>query len=416
VFQYRRHDRCLRESGGSEITPSTVRLDQHLRYLDSIRGLSALYVAACHAWLMYAAQCADQGVHSTSGVLVVATSWLAFGRSAVAVFIVLSGYCLMLPVARSPSRELRSTFWQFMARRARRILPPYYGALAVSIALILMVPSLDDPSIGEWHKSFPAISAGSVVSHLVLLHNYVPAHQYAIDHPLWSVATEWQIYFLFPLLVWIGRRYGDLRIVTASFGITAALSVFIMTVWPEYNPWPPQFVGLFGFGMACAAWNFPREIDAKPLDGRRWGCSAALLLAVGAASNLLFATTNDRIPDLLIGAGIGCALVFLTDTMVRGRRPVALRILELRPLIELGRFSYSLYLLHAPILALFFLLTRRLGLGRVEFQLFILGIALPATVAVSYLFFLVFERPFLNSPTRPTRLAVAPSLAVASSN
>src|ERR1700730_10674407 len=50
-------------------TPSTVRLGQHLRYLDSIRGLSALYVAACHAWLMYAVQLADQGLRSTSGGL-----------------------------------------------------------------------------------------------------------------------------------------------------------------------------------------------------------------------------------------------------------------------------------------------------------------------------------------------------------
>jgi peptidoglycan/LPS O-acetylase OafA/YrhL len=391
-------------------SPSTVRLGQHLRYLDSIRGLSALYVAACHAWLMYAVQFADQGLRSTSGGLLVATSWLAFGRSAVAVFIVLSGYCLMLPVVQSPARELRLTFWQFMARRARRILPPYYGALAISIALILMIPSLQDASIGEWHKSFPAISTGSVASHLLLLHNYVPAYQYAIDHPLWSVATEWQIYFLFPLLVWIGRNYGDFRVVTVSVAITAALSIFIVSAWPDHNPWPPQFVALFGFGMACAAWSFPREIDAKPLNSRRWRRRATLLLTVGAASNLVFATTNDRIPDLLIGAGVGCALVFLTDAMVRGRRPFTLRVLELRPLIELGRFSYSLYLLHAPILALFFLLARRCGLGMVEFQLFILGIALPATVAASHLFFLVFERPFLNPPASLGQAPAALSL------
>ena len=100
-------------------------------------------------------------MQSASGRLLLGTSWLMFGRSAVTVFIVLSGYCLMLPVVQSPRRELRSTFQQFITRRAWRILPPYYGALAVSIVLILMVPSLDDPSIGEWHKSFPAISAGS---------------------------------------------------------------------------------------------------------------------------------------------------------------------------------------------------------------------------------------------------------------
>src|SRR6185369_12422910 len=90
-----------RGAARTDPSPSPTVRDQHLGYLDSIRGLSALYVAACHAWLMYAAQFADHGLQSISGGLVVATSWLAFGRSAVAIFIVLSGYCLMLPVVRS---------------------------------------------------------------------------------------------------------------------------------------------------------------------------------------------------------------------------------------------------------------------------------------------------------------------------
>ena len=300
-------------------------------------------MAACHAYLMYAAHLDTPGLQSASGRLLLGTSWLMFGRSAVTVFIVLSGYCLMLPVVQSPARELRSTFQQFITRRAWRILPPYYGALAISIALILAVPSLDDPSIGEWHKSFPAISAGAVVSHLVLLHNYVPAYQYAIDHPLWSIATEWQIYFLFPLLVSIGRKEGDFRIVTTSVLITAGLNIVLVNFLRGHNPWPPQFVALFGFGMACAAWNFPREADAPPLDSRRWGRRAMVLLPLGAASNLVFATNREQVPDLLIGAGIGCAMVYLTEAFRRGRRPLALRVLELPALVGLGRFSYSLY-------------------------------------------------------------------------
>ena len=123
------------------------------------------------------------------------------------------------------------------------------------MVLIVMVPRLEDPAINEWHKSFPALSVGSVISHLLLVHNYFPPYQYAIDHPLWSIATEWQIYFLFPLLVAIGRAKGDFSIVTTAGAITIALNLFILNVWPQHNPWPPQFVGLFGFGMACAAWS-----------------------------------------------------------------------------------------------------------------------------------------------------------------
>jgi peptidoglycan/LPS O-acetylase OafA/YrhL len=240
----------------------------------------------------------------------------------------------------------------------------------------------------------------------------VPAHQYAIDHPLWSIATEWQIYFLFPLLVSIGRKEGDFRIVTTSVLITAGLNIVLVNFLRGHNPWPPQFVGLFGFGMACAAWNFPREADAHPLDSRRWGRRATALLLLGAASNLVFVTNREQVPDLLIGAGIGCAMVYLTEAFRRGERPVALRVLELPALVGLGRFSYSLYLIHAPILALFYLLARRLNLEPLGFQLFILGVALPATVALSYVFFLAFERPFLNRRPSTTAVSQGPSLSV----
>lgn len=315
----------------------------------------------------------------------------------------LSGYCLMLPVVLSPQRTLRSGYWQFMARRARRILPPYDAALAVSIMLIVLVPSLADPSIGEWHKSFPALSVGAVVSHLALVHNYFAAHQYAINHPLWSIATEWQMYLLFPGLVWVARRYGDFRVITVSFAITAVLSILVLSVLDQHNPWPPQFVGLFGFGMACAAWSHPPAGAAKAAGGQangqpsghRWGRSAVWLLVCGAASNLVFANSREQIPDVLIGAGMGCALVYLSAATGNERRPLALRLLAWRPLVWLGTFSFSLYLMHAPILALFYLLARRWGLGPVELQLFILCVAVAAAVAASWLFFLLFERPVL---------------------
>ena len=294
------------------------RLGLHLGYLDSLRGLSALYVAACHAYLMYAADFAAAGLRSASGALLVGTSWVMFGRAAVAVFIVLSGYCLMLPIVQSPGQEWRVAFWPFMWRRAWRILPPYYGALACSAALILLVPALADPSIREWHKSFPAFGTGSVVSHLLLVHNYFPAYQYAIDHPLWSIATEWQIYFLFPLLLWIGKRQGDFSIVVTAGAITMALNLYLLNFSPQHNPWPPQFVGLFGFGMACAAWSFPGAASA-PLDAQRWRRQAIVLLGAGAVASVVFAATRQQqLPDLLVGGGIGCAMVFLTNAVLTG--------------------------------------------------------------------------------------------------
>jgi peptidoglycan/LPS O-acetylase OafA/YrhL len=335
-------------------------------------------------------------------MFVVATSWLAFGRLAVAVFIVISGYCLMLPVVRSEHRRLSWTWTRFMGRRARRILPPYYGALAVSIALIVFVPGLDDPDIGEWHKSFPALTTGSVLSHLAVIHNYFPDWQYSIDHPMWSIATEWQIYFLFPGLVWVWSRFGLRKLIITSLAICVVLQLFVALLLAGHDPWPPQFVALFGLGMAGAAYNHPRSNeDRQPRRQAAWGRRALWLFTLGGISMLLVGNIRPQVPDFLVGAATVCAMIALTQAAQRGQQPWALRVLERAPLVSLGHFSYSLYLLHAPSLALFFVIAREIGLGMTSIQFFILGVGLPVTVMASYVFYLVFERPFISARSSP---------------
>ncbi|WP_410959855.1 acyltransferase family protein, partial [Salmonella sp. SAL4356] len=63
---------------------------------------------------------------------------LVTGHLAVSIFIVISGFCLALPVVAAGDR-MRDGSLNFFKRRARRILPPYYGALAFSLLLIATV-------------------------------------------------------------------------------------------------------------------------------------------------------------------------------------------------------------------------------------------------------------------------------------
>ena len=72
-----------------------------LAFLDGLRGLSAFYVMLFHL---------GAPVGLPLGLSLV-WEWTHFGRSAVGVFIVLSGYSLMLPVARSADGHLRGGFW-----------------------------------------------------------------------------------------------------------------------------------------------------------------------------------------------------------------------------------------------------------------------------------------------------------------
>ncbi len=144
---------------------STANGRVRLAFLDGLRGCAALYVVFYHVY------------HPLShyGPLQFPANWLigwaAAGRYAVAVFIVLSGFVLMLPVTRHPQRALNGGVFGFLMRRARRILPPYYAALLLSVLLIALgEPLLRDPALYGF-SLLPAVDADSLISHVVLTHN-----------------------------------------------------------------------------------------------------------------------------------------------------------------------------------------------------------------------------------------------------
>src|SRR5919112_1350677 len=106
--------------------------------LDGVRGLAALFVVLHHCFLMSFA-----GFPRNTGPFWL--GWLLYGHFAVVVFITLSGFSLAI----SPARR----GWHlggkavFAKRRAWRILPPYWAALAFSlvIAWVLDVPQPSSP-------------------------------------------------------------------------------------------------------------------------------------------------------------------------------------------------------------------------------------------------------------------------------
>ncbi|WP_368499736.1 acyltransferase family protein [Herbiconiux sp. A18JL235] len=81
---------------------------------------------------------------------------------------------------------------------------------------------------------------------------------------------------------------------------------------------------------------------------------------------------------------------------LHGRLSAGRRLLELRPLVSLGLFSYSIYLIHSPILALANILLLPLQLPTLTNRLLLVFVAVPAAVAISYGFFWIVERHFVT--------------------
>ena len=110
--------------------------------------------------------------------------------------------------------------------------------------------------------------------------------------------------------------------------------------------------------------------------------------------------------DLLSGAATACVLV---AGAIREGGPVR-SLFELRPLVVVGRFSYSLYLIHAPLLQILWqYVTVPAGLGSAATFAFLMTAGTLLITLISWLFHLAFEAPFMKA-SRVTP-AGAPAIA-----
>jgi peptidoglycan/LPS O-acetylase OafA/YrhL len=388
-----------RITGGNVAAARVAAARPRLTFIDGIRGLSALYVALYHA---------AGDVPPPALALRFLAGFLQFGHYAVGVFIVVSGYCLMLPVARSANGRIEGGWRGYAIRRARRLLPPYYLVLLLAVAAVAIVRPWHPATTGE-EADVLRLNPGTLVSHLLLIHNLREAWAQAFDPPMWSVAAEWQIYALFPLLLLpIWRRLGSVAVVLCGFVVGLAPH----TLLPARNnfDWTfPWYIGLFTLGMAGAAVNFSsRRVETRWREGIPWGKSAVVL---GVLFIAMVARYSDLpvgrmwLPDTILGCAIAALLVHCA-----AYRPVAsgandgavgwlvlLRFLTCAPIQRVGACSYSLYLLHAPVLWLFTLILDHFRLGPNVSLILRIAAGVPLAVGVSYVFYLVVERRFARA-------------------
>jgi peptidoglycan/LPS O-acetylase OafA/YrhL len=166
---------------------------------------------------------------------------------------------------------------------------------------------------------------------------------------------------------------------------------------------------LFAFGMAGASINFSTGRSFSWMrSGVSWTVLAAVL-AVGLALMFViqrgFIRSHMLMGDLIVGLAVACVVIAcacsVSGAANKRAHPLA-TLLALRPLIVLGSFSYSLYLIHYPIIGAMFVLLRLIHLSPIAHARITFVTAVPAALMLSYVFYRFFERPFLNKPVRVT--------------
>jgi peptidoglycan/LPS O-acetylase OafA/YrhL len=132
-----------------------------------------------------------------------------------------------------------------------------------------------------------------------------------------------------------------------------------------------------------------------------WGAITAALGAFCAAAGLIGAKVwfrHQPVTDALVALTTASLLVHCASPSTGAHAPV-LRLLGSSPLVTVGRFSYSLYLTHLPVLALCFVPLRSLQLGPEAMLCSMLALGFPVSVACAYGFFLAVEKPWLRAPS-----------------
>ena len=368
----------------------------HLSYLDGFRALMALYVVIHHASHYFGL------AGSTSRLYHVVYMASSKGHYAVNVFIVLSGFCLALPVVRN-NGVMREGYWEFVRKRVRRILPPYYIALGFSL-LTAFILWLSNKSLVRL-EPFDAITRWDLFTHLFLIQDAFRETANSINHALWSISVEWRIYFLFPLLIFCSRRFHSASLLLLSSAI--AFAAFIIArrngLFLGITGINPHYLVLFSMGILAAKVSYSKE---AALAGRRnitaWRVAfflAGLLLLVAdwrtewePFEEHLLGTTYVTL-DVLTGVMSSCLLIVLAS----GGFTLFFRFLSWRALSFTGTFAYSIYLIHAPLLEAFYAyVIKPLHMGGIYGLLFMDVFGVMLIVGFSYLFFLLAEKPFMK--------------------
>src|SRR5205085_12683385 len=154
---------------------------------------------------------------------------------------------------------------------------------------------------------------------------------------------------------------------------------------------PPDLAALFAVGILTAGIvGASRARRSWPWGWLALAAAAPVLAAIGLEGSVW---TLDHLfwVDLALGPAIACLLAALAT----GRPARLLRLLDARPMRNLGSSSYSLYLTHAPIVVVVYELVVA-GRGRQGTPAFLVALALvlPMTIVFARAFAAAFETPF----------------------
>lgn len=369
---------------------STTDSRQNRRYvgLDGLRGLAALAVVFSHL-VPLAPSLHVVTLEEWHQPLSPAQDWLTYspvhlwwlGTEAVYLFFVLSGFVLALPFVRTaPSGRTPDGFWRsYYPSRLVRLYLPIWASLLLALVLV--------QTVGQPENLPPGLpySADHHTPGAMLWHGLVLFGTGSLNLPLWSL--KWELWFSLLLPVYVAAARLVRRPVWTAIVLVACFG--LITVGLRSGVGALQFMPVFMLGVVIA-FRLDDVRGACAWLGNRVPVAMPALLAVGillaTARWTVLGLTGSEGPPVLVATVWSILGVTLIMVSVLAWKPAAAG-LSRRPAQFLGDRSYSLYLVHLPVVTA---LTAVIGVDR---YWLLLPVCLVASFVATEVFYRLVERP-----------------------
>lgn len=302
------------------------------------------------------------------------------GFVGVDVFFVISGY-LITGIVIGKLESSSFSFADFFKRRFRRLFPAMFFVVVLTFCASYFL--LPPPEFSKLAAS--SLAAIFSVSNLFFWSGTGYFDSDALTKPIlhtWSLGVEEQFYLIWPILLALVSKYfsARYRIVLFVVGL-ASLSVSQMLL-AKYQAASFFWMPLRAYEFALGA--FFATLSSQPKGRMADACTMLGLLFVGYS----IAYFDHKTPFPGFAALIPCVGAALI--IYSAQNSIFKRALGSFPLVFIGKCSYSIYLVHWPLIVL----CEYAGfeLFGVVVKLAFIGI----TIVVGYLVYMLIEQPFRN--------------------
>lgn len=355
---------------------------KYIKELEGLRGLMALWVVAGHAL-------------ASLPMLSSKIPANLLNTQAVDVFIMLSGFVIFFMLDNKPQ-----SYGKYITQRFFRIFPIYLVALIVSFIMLdfttsVLTHALTAPAtngrlelIDQFNKS-PSLHA---FFHLLLIQGAVPVSilkdsSFTILGQAWSVSVEWQFYIIAPLLFALMNKITNKKNCFALFIILA-----FMIGYGKITDKGFYGNNLFAFSIGYITFYFYKNIyPLIDINQLKVGSAIVIFLSIVLLE-------KDAFPVIIWVVSFYAVL----KKDMCGKLSFIGKILDWKPVLYIGRISYSIYMVHMAIV--FYILSLLSGFNELPLYIYV---AFPfgcivVSIAISSVTYKYIEKPMMSLGKRIT--------------